>query len=378
MSDDLFAGVGDAHDAPPGGNASGSPESRFANHPAHHSLTPQKWREQENKRLKLALGIETALLVLLGLMFFLALPAMVMGEIAGPVGTLSTEVVRSGDAGHTVAIVPVSGVIYAASGGPGGHSGSADWILKALEEASTNESVKAVILEVDSPGGTMTGSDLVHREVKRFRDEGGNVVAFFGNVAASGGYYVSAAANKIIAQPTTITGSIGVIMQTYRIDRLLEKIGVEAVTVKTGKFKDIGSPFRPIEDEERDMLQAMAEEAHSRFVSVIENGRGLTTEQVASLADGRLFTSAQAKGAGLIDEIGYLDDAIALAEQVAGIEKARVIRYRHPPSLLDLFSAQKSAPDPAAELARFLTGLGPAYLMDRQIMADYLATPPSR
>lgn len=306
------------------------------NHPAQYPMTPAKWREKEAKRLRTALIVETAILLVMGVLVLMLLVSMAGTYAMTPSPRVRAEVVRPGDPMASIAIVPVSGVLY--TGAPGGMSrGSADWVVEALSNVSSDERVRAVVLEIDSPGGSVAAADLIHRELERIRRGGKKVVALLGTLAASGGYYVASGADRIIALPTTITGSIGVILQTFRVDGLLSKLGVQPVTVKAGKYKDMASPFREMSDDELKMLQSMAEEVHERFVSVVANGRNLPREKVLELADGRIFTATQAKAAGLVDEMGYLDDAVASAEKLAGISKATVLRYRHVPSLVELF-----------------------------------------
>jgi protease-4 len=349
--------------APEGDPPRTSPAS-FPGHPAHHPLTPAKWHQRENRRLRVVLAVETGLLVVLGLLVFMAIPAMVGGEFLTPTSRLDTELVRAGTPADRVAVVPVAGIIYSGMSGPSDRGGMADWVVEALEDARRDARVRAVVLAVESPGGSIGGSDLIHRHVKLVRDAGRPVVALFGSVAASGGYYVSAGANRIVAQPTTMTGSIGVIMQTFRVDELFAKIGVRAVTVKTGEYKDIGSPFRELSEAERGMLQTLADDAHLRFVSIVAEGRTMSEEEARAIADGRLLSASQAVALRLVDEIGYFEDAVAAAERLAGISNATVVRYRQPTSFIDLFSAEARGRSPALQLAEFLSGMGPAYLAD--------------
>jgi protease-4 len=292
-----------------------------------------------------------------------------------PSGRVRREVVRPGDPQKRIAVVPVSGVLYSSSPGPRAGRGTADWIVRALESATDDPAVRAVVLEVESPGGSITASDVVHRAVEEFKRKGGRkVVALFGTLAASGGYYVSAPADRIVAHPTSITGSIGAILQTFQVDGLLEKVGVRSVTVKSGEHKDMASPFREMSDDERAMLEAIAREAHERFVSVVARGRGMPEEKVRALADGRIFTASQALEAGLVDELGYFEGAVAAAERLAGAQDATVVRYSKPMGILEILSAGSSsrAPDPAAELARMLARLGPAYLAARLPAGGYV------
>jgi protease-4 len=355
---DKFAGG-----ASGGAGGTGDDERResFPGHPGHYPTSPRKWHAKENKRLKKTLAIVSVLLLISVFVIFSQLAAGVGVGIGPPVGRITREVVREGTGDAQVAVVPVSGLIFSGSGA-GRAGGTAEWVVDALEAAAEDERVKAVILEVDSPGGTITGADLIHRQVELTREGGVKVVAFFKNIAASGGYYVSAPADRIVAYPTAITGSIGVILQTFNVAGLFEKLGVEAITVKSGEYKDIGSAFRAPTDEERAILQSVADEAYERFVGVVAKGRGMSVEDARAVADGRILTAKQAEAAGLVDALGSFDDAIAAAEEVAAVTDATVIRYGRMPSLMDVLFPGAKAEDPAAALARFLSGLGPLYL----------------
>ena len=344
-----------------GGSGPGERRESFPDHPAHYPTTPRKWHEMENKRLRKALVVVSVLLLIAVIVIFSQLAGGVGAGLAPSAGRITREVVRDGATDVRIAVVPVSGLIFSGTG-PGPARGTAEWVVDALEAAAEDESVKAVILEVDSPGGTITGADLIHRQVELTREGGTKVVAFFRNVAASGGYYVAAPADRIVAYPTAITGSIGVILQTFNVSGLFEKLGVEAVTVKSGKLKDMGSIFRSPSDEERAILQAVADEAYERFVNVVAKGRGMTVEEAKALADGRILTAKQALDGGLVDALGYFDDAIAAAEAAAGVSDATVVRYGRMPSIMDVLFPDAKAEDPAAALARFLSGLGPLYL----------------
>jgi protease IV len=176
-----------------------------------------------------------------------------------------------------------------------------------------------VILRVDSPGGGVGPSQEIHREVLRLKEKK-PVVVSMGAVAASGGYYVSCAADKIIANEGTITGSIGVIMEFLNVERLFEWAGLKSRVIKSGKYKDIGSGTREMTDEEKKLLQAMVDDVHDQFVSAIVESRGIERATVLSFADGRVFSGRQAKEIGLVDELGNFRDAVAKAAELAGIE----------------------------------------------------------
>jgi protease-4 len=209
--------------------------------------------------------------------------------------------------------------------------GSVARIREQLDLARKSE-VRALVLRIDSPGGTVTASDLLYREILRFKEERSvPVIAQFMGIAASGGYYAAMAADRLIAQPTTITGSIGVIFSGLNLAGLFEKLGVEDQTLTAGDRKDSGSPFRPMRPEERAQLQTILDGLHARFLEVVAKGRpGLPPQRIAELADGRIYTAAQALENGLVDEIGYLPDAIRAAERAAGLESSVVVAYHRP------------------------------------------------
>jgi protease-4 len=230
-----------------------------------------------------------------------------------------------------VAVIDVSGEITSDedAGLFSGHPNSVVEVKERLRKAEDDASVRAVVLRIDSPGGGVTASDVIHREIVRFRERTGRpVIACLMDTAASGGYYVACAADAIVAHPTTVTGSIGVIMQHIEVEALLAKVGVKAEAIASGDKKDLGSPFRGMKDDERKILQSMIDHLHARFVKVVADGRRLDAAKVRALADGRVYTAEQAKGEGLVDAIGYLDDAIALAKGKAGVADASVVLYK--------------------------------------------------
>jgi protease-4 len=192
--------------------------------------------------------------------------------------------------------------------------------------------VKALLLRINSPGGTVTGSDLLYREILRFKQERRvPVVAQMMGLATSGGYYVAMAADEIHAQPTSVTGSIGVVFTGVNLTGLMEKIGVEDQTLTSGDFKDAGSMLRPMRPEERDQLQSVLDDLYARFLAVVQEGRSeLDAEQVALLADGRIYSASQALERGLIDEIGSIDDALRRTRELAGVKRARAVTYHRP------------------------------------------------
>ena len=213
--------------------------------------------------------------------------------------------------------------------------------VEELKTFADDPLVKAIVIRIDSPGGGVAPSQEIYNAVKRVRRENNKtVVASMGTVAASGGYYIAVATDRILANPGTLTGSIGVIMQMANFQELLEKIGVKSVVVKTGKFKDLGSPFRPMVEEERQLLESVMNDTLSQFIEAVAEGRSMDTAEVEQLADGRVFTGRQARSVLLIDEIGDLQDAIKLAGELGGIEGTpRVLETTKPFSFQELLES---------------------------------------
>jgi protease-4 len=201
--------------------------------------------------------------------------------------------------------------------------------LEKLDRAAGDEDVKAVVLRINSPGGSVAASDMMYHSLARFKEKKKMpVVACMLDVAASGGYYLACGSDGIVAQPSTVTGSIGTIMQTFSVAGTMEKIGVEAVAVKSGKMKDIASPLHDLSEQEKEILQQIIDKFYEQFLTVVGKGRPeLDSDKLRGLADGRVFTAEQAKALGLIDRIGYADDAVKWAKEMAGVEKAKTVMY---------------------------------------------------
>ena len=210
--------------------------------------------------------------------------------------------------GDKVGVVEVKGVIS-----------ESDAIVETLKEFERSPGVKAVVVRVESPGGGVAPSQEIYSAILNLR-EAKPVIASFGGVAASGGYYIASACDTIMANPGTITGSIGVIMELGNLEGLLEKVGVVPETIKSGAHKDMGSPTRAITDDERQLFQEMIDSVHTQFVKAVASGREMDEARVRALADGRIYSGEQAYEAGLVDALGGLDDAIAMAAERGGIE----------------------------------------------------------
>jgi protease-4 len=246
------------------------------------------------------------------------------------------ESIVEGSSGPKILLLDITGVISEAAE-PAGvlepqEAGSAARVREALDLARRDPEIRALILRIDSPGGSVTASDLVYRELQRFkRERGVPVIAQLMGTAASGGYYVAQAADEIIAHPTTITGSIGVIYFGLNVAGLMEKLGIEDQTLTTGAFKDAGSPLRRMTDAERAQLRSILLDMQAEFERVVDTGRPkLDATAVHALADGRIFSASQALSHGLVDRIGDLEAAIAAAKQRAGLSEARVVNYHRP------------------------------------------------
>jgi protease-4 len=249
----------------------------------------------------------------------------------GPGPLMEKEISGSGSA--KVLMLDVSGVISSTEGeGFYPIPSQVARLKEALLKAGADPGVKAILLRINSPGGTVTASDMIYHELRLFKQKRNiPIVASIMDVGASGGYYVAMAADKIVAHPSSVTGSLGVIMVTMNAQGLLEKIGVQAAAITSGPRKDMGSPFRAMTDEERAIFQNVINGFYEQFLTVIRDGRkNLSADTIRKLADGRIYSGEQAKTAGLIDGIGYLEDAVDLARREAGLTDARLVVYQQP------------------------------------------------
>jgi protease IV len=198
--------------------------------------------------------------------------------------------------------------------------------LKRFKEAPW---IKAIVVRIDSPGGAVAPTQEIFDELQKTKKKK-PLIASMGSMATSGGYYVASACEKIIANPGTLTGSIGVIMQLNNVEELMKKIGVKGYNIKSGVNKDIGSPFQPLSPEGKEILQSLVDNVHGQFVSAVAKGRGMNEAQVRKLADGRVYSGAQAKELGLVDQFGTLDDAIEFAAKRVGLEENPTVYYSSP------------------------------------------------
>lgn len=239
--------------------------------------------------------------------------------------------IESGTSMNRIAVLEVNGVIQDVAGAnsifqmPGYNHRQ---FLGMLDEAKNNDLVKGIILRINSPGGGVVESAEIHDKIVKIREETEKpVFVAMESVAASGGYYIAAPADKIFAHPATITGSLGVIMETIDYSELVDQLGIQFETVKSGAYKDIGTPNREMTDEEREILQTMVNNSYEQFVDVIANGRKMSEAEVKQIADGRIYDGLQAKDLNLIDELGSIDDVIQAMKEEIGDENANIIKY---------------------------------------------------
>jgi len=224
------------------------------------------------------------------------------------IGNKKTDYSGYNTGGEKVGVIELVGIIS-----------ESKTILEKIKRFRNDKSVKAIVLRIDSPGGSVGPSQEIFREIRKTIKKK-KVIASMGSVAASGGYYVAAAADGIIANPGTITGSIGVIMGFTNYQKILEKVGLVPVVVKSCEYKDIGSPVREMSEKEAEILQNLADGIHNQFVNAIARGRNIEKNKVASFADGRIFSGQEAKELGLVDRLGNLEDAVEWAGRMAGIK----------------------------------------------------------
>ena len=232
--------------------------------------------------------------------------------------------------GARVAIVELEGMIL-----------EVDDLVRELKSHRDNPGVKAVVLRVNSPGGVVGPTQELHQALMRVREAGKPVVASLGSVAASGGYYAAVAADRILANPGTLTGSIGVIMQMANVENLFKKVGVDYVVVKAGAYKDLGSFSRPMTADERRVVQLLLDDGHGQFIDAVATGRKLDRGEVMKFADGRVFSGVQAKALRMVDDLGSLEDAVNDAAKLAGLKlPPAVVRPSKRFSIFDLIRSQ--------------------------------------
>ena len=291
-------------------------------------------------------GLSRALMFVLGLFMFagvfvvgLTIGLIMMFGISNVPTAILEEVYRDGDR-NRVAVIPVVGII---------ESSQAAFVRSAVDHALKQSNIRAIVLRVDSPGGGVTSSDQIWYEIERLKKAGLPVIASYGGIAASGGYYVSCSADEIVAEPTCITGSIGVIAQIFTLEGLMDKVGIEPVTLVATDSPEKNTAndlFRSWNDKDRQKILTMLDAAYDTFNQRVKDGRKTVITDAATidaLADGSIFTAQAAVDNGLVDRIGYLDDAITRAETAAGLRvgSSTVVFLRQPPSFSDMLMAHE-------------------------------------
>jgi len=321
--------------------------SQAASSPAPSTPPPGYWQTLPPPRRRrgclfyfflffvLASAAGFALFVATPLMAFVAVGRQTVHELAkgsgGGSGFEESYVPGSGppDCSRKIALISVKGVILSRSGRGFANAGR---IVAEINQARLDRAVVAVILDLDTPGGEVTASDEIHRAVQRCRKRK-PVVACMRSLAASGGYYVAAGSDWIVANRHTLTGSIGVVINSLNYAELMTRVGLKMETIKSGEMKDILSGTRPRTESERQYMQALVQEAFHEFAAIVAAGRNdyadVDAVLAADFADGRILTGRAAKEAGLVDQLGYLDDAVDKARELAGGGSAKLIRYRH-------------------------------------------------
>ncbi len=296
---------------------------------------------------------------LVGLAVVAVVLLLVMGGTTVP--AVYDEEYVAGDGPDTIAVVPVEGTIAPAANALGGTQPTTtpEGLADALRQAEQDTSVVAVVLEVNSPGGGVTASDEMHQSILDFRENTGKpVVVSMGDTAASGGYYISTAADRIVANETTLTGSLGVIFQLNNFAEAADKYGIKQVVIKSGEYKDMGNAFREMRPDEREIFQSIVDESYSEFVDVISEGRRIPEDRVREIADGRVYSGSQARDLGLVDSFGDLDEASATAGTLADTKDTTVVRYVQEPTLTETLLARLVPQEPQTQQIMEAAGLG--------------------
>jgi len=269
-----------------------------------------------DKRAAIVLG------VIFGGLFLVLFGFMLLAYSALKSASMGVSLETETTVGARIGIVEAKGTIGEAA--PAGID--SDKIVKLLKKYEKDDDIKAIVLRVDSPGGAVAPSQEIHDAVKRIKARK-KVVVSMGGMAASGGYYISAPADRIFAEPGTLTGSIGVIFLHFNVRGLLEWAKVEETTLKSGKYKDTLSPFRPIQETDREEIQSISDDVYSQFVQAVAQGRGMPEARVREIAEGRIYTGKRAKELKLVDELGGFDDAVAAAWGLAGQSGEPKVQY---------------------------------------------------
>jgi len=284
------------------------------------------------------LGVVVVFFVILGLIVKSSISGF-EASLGGKGSELTEKVLIKGEGEDPgkIALITLHGVIKG-SGSEIQGDGALYELSRRLHKAAEDEDIKAVLFQVNSPGGGLAASNIIHNQVMNIKKAGKPVVVWISGLAASGGLYVSAPADWIIASPTALVGSIGVIMQHLLVKELCEKIGVKVKPIKSTHMKDIGSPFRDMTKEEEQYFKRLIDNFHDHFVNIIVEGRGLDETKVREMASGKIFTAEESKEYGLIDDIGFFEDAMTKIKELTGLESPYVVKYKEPLDIESLFS----------------------------------------
>lgn len=284
-------------------------------------------------------GVKT----LVSFFVFLLILSFIGGTFSGSLGEDHfREQTLSGEGEDKIVVVSLQGIILNQVEvlGAGAEAITPEKVARILKSLQKDEKVKAVILDIESPGGSAVASDRIFESIENFKkDSHKPIVSLMGDTVASGGYYIAAATDKIIANPSTLTGSIGVLASTYKVRELLDKIGIKAEVYKKGTYKDILSSTRETTDEERTIIDSILEDAYQQFLNRVASGRKLDDARVRTLANGRIYSGKQAKEAGLVDELGNLEKAVSMSKELSKTPKAKVIRIETSNLFNQLFSS---------------------------------------
>ena len=256
------------------------------------------------------------------------------------------EVLVNGDTASRIAVIPITGAIYGTGNAYYG-AGTVNWVTSLLRKISEDDTVKAVILHIDSPGGGLSASDIIHNEIQQLQNKGKKIIVNVDQLCASGGYYIAAPADYIVAGPTALIGSFGVIMEHVEVTGLLEKLGIVVDPLKSTDSKDIGSPFRKMTPEEKTYFQHVLTTYHNRFIDIIVSGRKLPREKVEKLANGKIYLAEEALNYGLIDEIGYFNSSLKEAKKACTVDYPEIFTYKKQLSFMNLLGAESKSQLPS-------------------------------
>ncbi len=367
--------TGSEHPPPPPPPPPATPPPPQPARTPYQTARPQGLPPRDGKPVSFYLAIFLALLLFVSgglnllLLFFSAIGSATSGLTGGYVEEFDGmyEVVATGgdaDASDRILRVPITGAISEGQSALiGASGGTVSQLKRALRVAANDSSIKGVLLDINSPGGGVTDSDEMHRLITEFREEHEKpVLALLGDIAASGGYYVAVGCNQIMARPTTITGSIGVIMQSFNFAELAREHGVKQNTIVSDRtpFKDLLSMFKDMAPAERAILTSIVDEMYDRFVDVVADGRKMDRDRVYEIADGRIYSARQALDKNMVDAIGTVEDAYEVLEELCEVDSARIVEHRRRPNLSEMLfgvrAAQPSLDGVAAQLLQSATG----------------------